>query len=183
VNLKARPAPPAPPARAPAGAQQETAAAARELAAVKFSEFAGAALRQAAEAALQASAMLDTTYVLLALLNADTMARWNRIFLTSGNLQGLECSLAHDSPEQTRISFHDAELTPACIKVMRTAEELRRLNRFEVIDLGLLALALVADPSTGAARTLGVPSRIEHGELLLQIHRDVLGLEIRFPSA
>lgn len=170
-------------ARVPASetAQKTTPAERRDLSQIPLSDITERALAAAARAATANGTLLDTTGLLLQLMRLDMKARWNRIFLTTGDLYSLDARRIPDEMARSRFWHEGAQLTIACARAVLAAEDTRRRYGFESLAEGVLALCLVADPGNGAARTLGIPEKISHEELSDKIQRDIIGSMLTGP--
>lgn len=124
-----------------------------------------AALRQAALHRPD-TGILGTQGVLVALESADSMGDWSRLLIDDRP--------CHDPPQESdgADTWGGVPLSASCAVALARARDIAEQYDLSPIPPGVLALALVWDPSSAAARScLGV----EHGELLELIQEDILG--------
>jgi hypothetical protein len=121
----------------------------------------------------QAGMALDTKAILLALMQVDVYGDWSRIWLETGSPEMLARERAHDLDETASSYWEGTELTATLASAMRTAARITRQYDLEPMPVGVLALGLIANPATGAARALGVGDRVDH-ELLVDLIQETL---------
>jgi hypothetical protein len=137
---------------------------------------AASALRHA-ESLRSLGKALDTRNVFLALTRVHLLGSWERIWVACG--QSPESigrqTLLTDPVDHPREEWNDTRLTSTCADAFRTAG--RIASRYNLpISPGVLALGLISNPVSAAAKALGVGETIEHDELKELIQSEVLGL-------
>ncbi|MGW5753714.1 hypothetical protein, partial [Nocardia rhamnosiphila] len=146
----------------------------------------GAVLHSTVQAALRSTAErqkprpVDTHALLVELIRIDFSGDWTRIVLHAPALGAF--SVPSD-PGGGRVRWwEDVALTPTCAIALDAAGHLAHRYNLWPIPVGLVALALIADPTTAAAKaSRGESSR---GELLMMIQAEVLGMTLTgFDSA
>jgi len=119
---------------------------------------------------------LDTRTLLLALAQVHVRGSWDRIWLKCGHSPDdiARQKLLNDPADHPREQWQGMSLTASCANSLRSAARLAA--RYDMpITPGILALALVMNPRTAAARALGVGDAIDHKELLELIGDELLG--------
>jgi WD40 repeat protein len=121
---------------------------------------------------------LDTCTVLLAVAQVHVRGRWDRIWLNCARSPediavARGQSAMQDPADHPRESWNGIQLTATCAKALRTAAHIGSRHNLPIAP-GVLVLGLLADPSTAAAKALGVGVTIEHDELLRLIEDDLL---------
>ena len=119
---------------------------------------------------------LDTRLIFLGLAQVHVRGRWDRIWLKCARSPediARQKSL-RDPVDHPREQWQDTQLTATCANSLRSAA--RIAVRYGLpITPGVLALGLVSNPRTAAAKALGVGDTIEHDELLELIEDELLG--------
>jgi WD40 repeat protein len=121
---------------------------------------------------------LDTCTVLLSVAQVHVRGRWDRIWLHCARspediAAARGRSTVQDPADHPRESWNGIQLTATCAKALRTADRISSRHNLPIAP-GVLVLGLLADPSTAAAKALGVGVTIEHDELLHLIEEDLL---------
>jgi hypothetical protein len=121
---------------------------------------------------------LDTCTVLLAVAQVHVRGRWDRIWLNCARspediAAARGQSAMQDPADHPRESWNGIQLTATCAKALQTAARIGSRHNLPIAP-GVLVLGLLADPSTAAAKALGVGVTIEHDELLHLIEDDLL---------
>ncbi|HEY7265801.1 MAG TPA: PQQ-binding-like beta-propeller repeat protein [Trebonia sp.] len=143
-----------------------------------------AALRLAA-AERPPGAPLTTGRVLSALARVDVTNDWQRIWLHTGDPVLIDLAEAPDPPDTPLPAsglraVRDCwrwEGVPVSASLARALTLLKRLcssYRLEPVPSGAMALALLADPASGATRALLRPGGLPHENLLELIQSDLL---------
>jgi hypothetical protein len=141
----------------------------------QFDSVAADAMRWAATLRRSGEA-LDTRMVLLAVALVHVRGRWERIWLHCSRTPediGRQREVL-DPDDQPRESWNGIELTATCASALRAAARIGQRHDLPIAP-GILALGLLADPATAAAKVLGVGITIQHGDLLHLIEDDLLG--------
>jgi hypothetical protein len=140
---------------------------------------AGVPLSARVEAALQDATScrpghtVQTRHLLLSLVHADAYADWNRIF-DFRDPDGLLTADVADPDLGTGGRWGEALLTVTCAEALRLAARIATEYNLLPMPPGVLALGLLADPRSGAARCLGVSTEAEHMRLIDLVQQDVL---------
>ncbi|GEM31813.1 hypothetical protein NN3_28200 [Nocardia neocaledoniensis NBRC 108232] len=144
------------------------------------------ALRQARSAA--GARPVDTRDLLVALMRVDTSGSWDRISLHCGDDVGIAGKIVLDPATGGASQWEGIRLTDSCAAALETAARLAHRYNMHAIPTGMLALGLVADPDTAAARALS--DGLSREQLLAAVQADVLGVtlsglsrELRRPQA
>ncbi|WP_280265976.1 hypothetical protein [Nocardia wallacei] len=118
---------------------------------------------------------VDTRDLLVALMRADTAGAWDRVWLHCGDPDGIAGKVVLDAANGSSASWEDVPLTDSCATALDIAGRLAHRYNLRPLPVGVLALALVADESSAAARAL---DGLERAELLRLLQSDVLGLPL-----
>jgi len=124
--------------------------------------------------------LLQTARVLAALARVDVRGDWDRIWLQTGALDFVDRARAFRDTvgggTRTAARYRGHPLTPA------TELALRRLAAMaigsEPSTPGELALVLVAEPDSGAARALLAPGEVTHSQLLELVQSELLDVTL-----
>lgn len=145
--------------------------------ALVLSEPAMTAMRMAA-ARRPSEEPLTTGLVLAALAQMDSSNVWKRIWLYSGDPEDLRLCEAVDSPAAaSAAAWEGIPLTRGVVDALSLVKSACETYDLAPASTGLLALAMVADPENGAARTL-IRAGLPHSQLLELIQSDVLGTRL-----
>jgi tetratricopeptide (TPR) repeat protein len=131
-----------------------------------------------AVAQLRPGALLDTRTVLHALMRVDLTNDWGRITTHFGSIDAVGRSDAGDPDCTPGERWKATTLTRTCAEAVRTALRIADNHDLGPVPSGVLALGLVADPMSGAARALGVADRTGHHRLIDLIQEDLLDVEL-----
>lgn len=148
------------------------------LSGVQLSETVEHALRVAADQTPQHTT-LHTARVLDALARVDVLGQWDRLWFRTGNPATLQVldppdPDGHDRPSQ----WHGVELSTALVASLQLLARMAQMYEMVPVQPGALALALIADPACGAARSLLASGELTHEELLRTVQVDLLGVEL-----
>ncbi|MEV6850696.1 hypothetical protein, partial [Actinoplanes sp. NPDC051411] len=151
-----------------------------------LSEAANSAIRLAASR-LPPGRPLSTAAVFATLPGIDHGAGWERLWLATGEPAGLRLSEEPDPGTAAPAYWEGVPLTGELAAALRLVEELSEAYGMRPAPVGLLAVALVADPGAGAARVLTRPG-LAHADLLELVQSEILGgslegLETHRPAA
>ncbi|AZP22505.1 hypothetical protein EJC51_44400 [Streptomyces aquilus] len=135
------------------------------------------ALDRAATLALGNMFLLSTQDLLVALMQTDGAAEWDRIWLHTRPVEHLRNHPLPDPPTAKPLTRHGHLMTAACAESLRRAERIARHCGMPLTS-GAVTLALVSHPGSAAARALGVGSVIAETELLDLVQECVLGFRI-----
>ncbi|MBB5915970.1 hypothetical protein BJY24_004882 [Nocardia transvalensis] len=119
---------------------------------------------------------VDSRDLLVALMRIETSGSWSRISLHCGDSDVLARKVVLDPATGSSTHWEGIRLTDTCAEAVRTAVRLARRYSLQGVPPGMLALGLVADPSTAASQVLhdGLGRR----ELLDILQSDVLGISL-----
>ncbi|MGI8807947.1 MAG: hypothetical protein ACR2KK_08930 [Acidimicrobiales bacterium] len=117
---------------------------------------------------------LNTSEVFLTLLRTDTTNPWHYVTLQTGDYDQLECHFQLDADGPGTECWEGVPLTSTLARALAYADELARGYQLMPVPPGLLALALVSEPGSGAARTVQ-GADLTHVELIELIHLHLLG--------
>lgn len=119
---------------------------------------------------------LGTTGVLMALLRTDATSPWHYVALHTGDYDQLEPARQDDpGGGETAGRWEGVPLTPALTAALDYAAELALGYNMLPVPTSLLALALVAEPDSGATRTMRAGTDLSHRDLVELIHEHLLG--------
>ncbi|OPG06955.1 hypothetical protein B1R27_15355 [Streptomyces sp. GKU 895] len=135
------------------------------------------ALDRAATLARANTFLLSTQDLLVALMQTDGAAEWDRIWLHTRPVEHLRNHSLPDPPTARPLTRHGHLMTAACAESLRRAERIARHCAMPLTS-GAVTLALVSDPASAAARALGVGTGITETELLDLVQECVLGFRI-----
>lgn len=119
---------------------------------------------------------LSTQDLLIALMECDDAAEWDRIWLHTRPLEHLRAHPVPDTGAEARLR-HGYSVTVSCASALDTAARLARHCALPLTS-GVLTLALVADAGAGAGRALGVGSDVSRADLLELVQECVHGATI-----
>ncbi|MFC8042878.1 hypothetical protein [Nocardia sp. NPDC057353] len=131
-----------------------------------------AALRQAGSE--QRQDPVDTRVLLAMLMRLDLSGSWDRFRLRCGDFDTIAAAPMSDAPSTSGYRWEDVPVTDTCAVALDTAARLAHRHRMWPLPVGLVAVALLADPASGAARALG-PERAAAIDIL---QADVLGVTL-----
>ncbi|MFB8004068.1 hypothetical protein [Nocardia sp. NPDC056000] len=132
------------------------------------------ALRSAA--AQTAPRPLDTQVLFLTLMRADSSGQWYRLWLHTGGARRITARPAQDPTNYTAATWQGYPLTFATARSLDIAARLSRRYDIWPLTVGMLAIALIADPASGAVRALG--PNADRRAILDVLQTDVLGVEL-----
>ncbi|MGV9976137.1 hypothetical protein [Micromonospora wenchangensis] len=138
-----------------------------------LSDAATAAMRRAAEEHPDGRP-LTTAAVFAALPAVDHEADWERLWLETGEPRSLRLQEMPDTDVASEVRWEGVPLTADLANAMSLVEAMSRAYRIPAVAPGLLAVALVADPGSGAARCL-TGHGLSHRALLDLIQSEVHG--------
>lgn len=131
-----------------------------------------AALRQAGHEA--SPDPVDTRLLMAMLMRLDLSGSWERVRLRCGDFDAIAAAPVSDPPSRGGRRWEEVPLTDACAVALDTAARLAHRHRMWPLPVGLVAVALLADPAAGAARALGA----ERAAVLDILQADVLGVTL-----
>lgn len=143
----------------------------------QFDSTASDAMRHAASMPRPGEA-IDTRMILLAVARVHVRGRRDLIWLYCAHSPDDIASQqnARDPKVTPREAYDGMELTATCADGLRSAA--RIANRYDLpIAPGILILGVLTDPTSGAARALGVRTTIEHGDLMRLVAEELLGID------
>lgn len=148
---------------------------------LRLSEAAKAALALASSE-VSAGEPLQTAGVLSALARVDVRGDWERLWLLTGAWGFLDAARSYRDPPTTesRPTAHHRgfPLSPATELALRRLTAMASAFDTEPASAGALALVLVADPDSGAARGLLAPGEITHDGLLELVQSELLDVRL-----
>ncbi|UGT61797.1 tetratricopeptide repeat protein [Nocardia asteroides] len=118
---------------------------------------------------------VDTYTLLVELMRLDFSGDWSRIGLHAPALGAGNLRIT-DPDRGVRRRWEEVALTPACAVALETARHLAQRYNLWPIPVGLVAVALLADPGWSAARAAG-GTRDRHA-LSALIQSEVLGMTL-----
>ena len=125
---------------------------------------------------LRAGTPLQTGALLAALAEADGIGDWSRIWPSYEGGADAQLAAADDTrAAESGFSWLGMTLSKDLLSALRLLALMAGKYQMNPIQPGAVALALAANPGSGAARHLGELSATEHGELLERIQSDLLG--------
>ncbi|MGW2666304.1 hypothetical protein ACWCW7_35575 [Nocardia tengchongensis] len=133
-----------------------------------------AALRSAAA---HATGPVDTRALLVELMRADSSGRWDRIQLHAGSPDAIARKAVSDPFGGASSNWNGVLLTGSCGAALDAAGRLAHRYQLWPLPAGVLALALVGDESSAAARALS-GGDLDHAGLLDAVQSDVLGMRL-----
>jgi hypothetical protein len=140
-----------------------------------MTEAATAALRLAATRRIP-NGKLTTGRVLAALAQIDVANAWDRVWLHAGEPDALRLASAPDADEESVTErWENVPLSGDMANAMTALRLISQRYMLSPASTGVLALALVADPRSGAARTL-CANGLSHAELIEIIQDDLIGV-------
>lgn len=146
-----------------------------------LSEVAQAALTLASSE-LRGGEPLQTAGVLSALARVDVRGEWERLWLVTSAFDFLDRATAfRDAPVTaggSTASYEGHLLSPATELALRRVQAMASAYGMAPTPPGALALALVADPESGAAKALLARGEITHGELLTFVQSELLRAQL-----
>ena len=142
---------------------------------------AGAPLHPAVMSALHLAATrmapepVDTRALLVALMQADMPGDWSRIRLHAGDTDAIAAAVVHDPASGSSGAWEDVPITDTCAVAIDIGGRLAGRYNLWPLPAGLLALGLLADETSAAARA---SDAMERTELLGAVQSDVLGTSL-----
>lgn len=139
-----------------------------------LAETPAAAFRVAARE-IPPNSVLTTGRLLAVLSRLDVAGDWQRIWLHTGEPVALGLAEAPDDIDD--VSVHSLEGVPLSAQLAHSLGLLSRIAsayRLEPAPSGALAVALLADPASGAARVLLRSGSLSHDELLAMVQSALL---------
>jgi hypothetical protein len=122
-------------------------------------------------------APLDTKSLLVALIDADPAARWERICLNSRSREAIQ-QTGYEDPPRLGGHWNNVPLTWACTKALETAWQLSRQYRQNSLQAGFLVLGLISEESNAAARALNINSQMQQTLLARLVQEDLIGASL-----
>jgi hypothetical protein len=119
---------------------------------------------------------LTTGQVFAALSKVDGLVGWSRLWLSTGAPEILDLEAASDA-RGARISWQGLVITEDLSRALQLLAQACVAFDLAPATPGLVALALVADPHTGAARAL-TQRGLSHDDLLEIIQTDLIGTKL-----
>lgn len=117
---------------------------------------------------------LDTFQILCALIEMDE-ASWATVLLRTTYVTADSSDVYMDRPADIAGDWEGVPLTAHAAAACRVAAEISATHDLRPLPPGVLALGLVADPSSGASRALLEESDLTHGELADLLEQELLG--------
>jgi hypothetical protein len=125
-------------------------------------------------AARRAGWPLDTFQILCALIEMDE-ASWATVLLRTTYVTADNSDVYMDRPADIAGDWEGVPLTAHAAAACRVAAEISATYDLRPLPPGVLALGLVADPSSGASRALLEESDLSHTELADLLQHELLG--------
>lgn len=127
-----------------------------------------------------ARGVLTTGRVLEALSTIDDSGHWARLWLHAGGSAGLADAPDPASPERRGLSgrWDGVPMSTALVAALQLLARIAQAYRMDPVPPGALALALVAEPSCGAATVL-TSGGLPHRELLELVQSELLGTTLQ----
>jgi hypothetical protein len=120
-----------------------------------------------------------TTGVVLTLLSIlDGDGAWSRIWLHTGDPEALRAIQVPDDTPSASLRWEGMLISGALAKALTTLESLGSQYDLDPAPPGLLLLALVHDPASGAAQALIGEGRVAHERVLELVQQEALGLTL-----
>lgn len=142
-----------------------------------LTEAATAALRLAATRRPQ-NGNLTTGLVLAAIADVDAVKAWDRLWLHTGEPDAIRLADAPETDDQRAAkTWENVPLSGDMANAMAALRMLSEKYTLIPASTGVLALALVADPRSGAARRL-CANGLSHADLLEIIQDDLIGTSL-----
>jgi hypothetical protein len=120
--------------------------------------------------------------LLSALARVDVSGDWERLWLVTGAFDFVDraSAIRDTQPASARpVSYYDGHpLSPAAELAFRRVKAMAPAYGIEPVPVGALALALVADRESGAAKALLARGEITHDELLTCLQAELLGAQL-----
>ncbi len=145
---------------------------------VPLTETVTAALDHATDIASRRGGAVDTKTLMLALMDADAVGQWDRIWLHGGGRQALEQATGEDPPLAPFDLGNQGGLTGACATACMTAVRLCQQHQLFPMPAGALALGLIADPSYAACAAMALRDQQRHRRMTALIQQDLLGMSM-----
>jgi len=117
---------------------------------------------------------LDTFQILCSLIEMDE-ASWATVLLRTTYVTANDSELYMDRPTHIAGDWEGVPLTTHAAAACRVAAEISATYDMHPLPPGVLALGLVADPSSGASRALLEDSDLTHTELTDLLQHELLG--------
>jgi hypothetical protein len=121
---------------------------------------------------------LQSAALLVGLARADSVGRWDRIELEVGELNKLPYERYLDpapSADVLSMSWGATSLSDTLSTALKLCDTICRTYEMSIVHPGVVALALVADPQSGAARCVLRLSKSAHDHLVQSIQDDLIG--------
>jgi hypothetical protein len=125
-----------------------------------------------------ASRLLGTFDVLAALLDVDQAGDWAWLQLESAPIVAASAHLFRDADMSVGGTWHNVPLTVDACKALRVAEGIGRRYGLVPLPPGAIAIGLVWDESSGAARALLASGELPPGRLLELVQDAILGTRL-----
>ena len=113
-----------------------------------------------------------------ALARADSVGHWDRIELEVGELNTLPYERYLDpapSGDLLSMSWDNTRLSDTLSAALTLCDKICRVYEMHIVHPGVVALALVADPQSGAARCVLRSSELSYDHLIEKIQDDLIG--------
>lgn len=130
-------------------------------------------------AASRGDTLLGTFEILVAAIALDSVGAWETVQLRATFVRADERERYHDHSALGARAWRDVPLTATAASALEFAAQISADFAFAEIPPGVLALGLIRDPQSGAARALLEEAEVDHAELAGLIQDEVLdvGLE------
>ena len=142
---------------------------------LSLSETVRVAISRVTEAA-GSNTPLQTGALLAALAETDTQGDWGRVWPSyEGEVDALLAASNDTRSRYSGAAWHGVPLSQDLLSALRLLALIAEKYEMDPVQPGALALALAANPCSGAALHLGELSGCSHSELLERIQSDLLG--------
>jgi hypothetical protein len=119
-----------------------------------------------------------TTGMVLTVLSLLSGGKLSRIWLNTGDPETLTAGRVRDETPPGSLRWEGMLISGALASALVTLEKLSSEYGLDPAPAGLLLLALVCDPASGAARVLTGDGQVAHERLLVLIQEEALGLTL-----
>lgn len=139
-----------------------------------LSETVVAALRMAA--VNRGDRRVESADLLCALVDADGVSRWDYVFLETGDISDLQRrGVVGDAGADALERWDGVPLSAEAATALGHAEHVARERHLLPLPPGVLALALLRSPSSGASRLLLAGGQVDHVQVVDLVQEHVLG--------
>lgn len=120
---------------------------------------------------------VDTKTLLVALMDADSFGRWDRIWLHSRDRNAI-AEAGYEDPPLPVYRRDNIILSQACGRAFETAGRLSSQSPRTPLQLGFLVLGLIADASSAASRALNIDSEDRQALMAKLVQEDLIGADL-----